>query len=90
MPHRILLHPVVTEKTLHFMEGEVHGTKLNSIVFIVKEGSTKPEIKKAFEDLFEVKVERVNIKHTRTGKQAIIKLTDDYSADDVGMRIGIF
>ncbi len=84
MPHTILLHPYVTEKTLNLME--VH----NSIMFIVKEGSTKPEVKKAFEELFEVKVERVNVKHTRFGKQAIIKLTKEYKADDVGMRIGIF
>ena len=84
MPHTILLHPYVTEKTLNLME--VH----NSIMFIVKEKATKPEVKKAFEELFEVKVERVNVKHTRYGKQAIIKLTKEYKADDVGMRIGIF
>ncbi|MBN1539817.1 MAG: 50S ribosomal protein L23 [Candidatus Thermoplasmatota archaeon] len=86
MPHTILLHPYVTEKTLNLMEKE----ELNSLVFIVKEGSTKPEIRKAFEDLFEVKVQSVNVKHTRFGKMAIIKLTGDYSAEDVGMRIGIF
>ena len=84
MPHTILLHPYVTEKTLNLMES------FNSIMFIVKEGATKHDIKKAFEELFEVQVESVNVKHTRYGKQAIIKLTKDYKADDVGMRIGIF
>ncbi len=84
MPHTILLHPYVTEKTLNLMESH------NSLMFIVKEGATKREVKKAFEDLFEVKVERVNIKHSRFGKQAIIKLTSEFKADDVGMRIGIF
>lgn len=84
MPHTILLHPYVTEKTLNLMENH------NALMFIVKEGSSKPQIKRAFEDLFEVKVDRVNIKHTRFGKQAIIKLAEGYSAEDIGMRIGIF
>lgn len=84
MPHTILLHPYVTEKTLNLMENH------NALMFIVKEGASKPQIKKAFEELFEVHVEKVNVKHTRFGKQAIIKLTKDYSAEDVGMRIGIF
>jgi large subunit ribosomal protein L23 len=84
MPHTILLHPYVTEKTLNLMENH------NALMFVVKEGASKPDIKKAFEELFEVKVEKVNVKHTRFGKQAIIKLTKDYSAEDVGMRIGIF
>lgn len=84
MPHTILLHPYVTEKTLNLMESH------NSIMFIVKEGANKQDVKKAFEELFEVKVESVNVKHSRYGKQAIIKLTKEYKADDVGMRIGIF
>ncbi len=84
MPHTILLHPYVTEKTLNLMENH------NSLMFIVKEGSNKIQIKRAFEELFEVKVEKVNVKHTRFGKQAIIKLTIDFSAEDIGMRIGIF
>ena len=84
MPHTILLHPYVTEKTLNLMENH------NSLMFIVKEGSNKIQIKRAFEKLFEVEVEKVNVKHTRFGKQAIIKLKPDYSAEDVGMRIGIF
>ena len=84
MPHTILLHPYVTEKTLNLMENH------NSLMFVVKEGSSKPQIRRAFEDLFEVKVKSVNVKHTRFGKQAIIKLAEGYSAEDIGMRIGIF
>ncbi|MFO8052113.1 MAG: 50S ribosomal protein L23 [Thermoplasmatota archaeon] len=84
MPHTILLHPYVTEKTLNLMENH------NSLMFVVKEGSSKPQIKRAFESLFEVEVDRVNIKHSRFGKQAIIKLAEGFSAEDIGMRIGIF
>jgi large subunit ribosomal protein L23 len=83
-PHSILLHPYVTEKTLNLMENH------NSLMFVVRTESNKDQIRRAFEKLFEVKVEKVNVKHTRFGKQAIIKLTDDYNAEDIGMRIGIF
>ena len=84
MPRNVLFHPYVTEKTMFQMEDE------NKLEFVVRKGATKEEIKSAFEEMFEVKVESVNTKNTRHGKRAIIKLTTDYSAEDVGMRIGIF
>jgi large subunit ribosomal protein L23 len=84
MPHNVLFHPYVTEKTMFQMEDD------NKLEFVVRQGSTKQEIKAAFEELFEVKVESVNTKNSRHGKRAVIKLTKDYSAEDVGMRIGIF
>ena len=83
-PYSTLLHPYVTEKTLNLMENH------NSLMFVVRGTATKGQIKRAFEELYEVKVERVNVKHSRFGKQAIIKLTKDYHAEDIGMRIGIF
>jgi len=83
-PHSVLLHPYVTEKTLNLME--VH----NSLVFAVREGSTKPQIKWAFEMMFEVKVDSIKVKHGKFGKHAIIKLGEGYNAEDIGMRIGIF
>ncbi|UCE37801.1 MAG: 50S ribosomal protein L23 [Thermoplasmata archaeon] len=84
MPHKVLFHPYVTEKTMFQMEDE------NKLEFVVRKGATKKEIKAAFEELFEVKVESIKTKNTRHGKRAVIKLTGDYSAEDVGMRIGIF
>lgn len=84
MPYKVLFHPYVTEKTMFQMED---GNKLE---FVVRREATKEEIKRAFEELFEVKVESVNTKITRHGKRAVIKLTPEYSAEDVGMRIGIF
>jgi large subunit ribosomal protein L23 len=62
----------------------------NSLMFIVRQDSEKGQIKRAFENLFEVEVDKVNVKHSRFGKQAIIKLNKDYNAEDIGMRIGIF
>lgn len=82
--HSVLIHPYVTEKTMFQMEDE------NKLEFVVRKDATKEEIKRAFEELFEVKVAQVNTKISRHGKRAVIKLMPDYSAEDVGMRIGIF
>lgn len=84
MPHKILFHPYVTEKTMFQMERE------NKLEFIVRREATKEEIKEAFEKLFEVKVKSVNTKITKIGKRAIIKLAEGYSAEEIGMRVGVF
>ena len=43
-----------------------------------------------FEERFDVKVEKVYTKISKSGKHAIIKLAEGYSAEEVGMRIGVF
>ena len=62
----------------------------NRLEFIVRRDANKKEIREAFERRYDVKVERVNTRIMKDGKHAIIKLTADYSAEEVGMRIGIF
>ena len=91
-PPEVLLHPYVTEKTLNFLEGTPaqKQTDGNRLEFIVRRTATKPEIKAAFETLFEVKVEKVNTYIHRDGKHAIIKLRKDFRAEDVAMRIGVY
>ncbi|HJN61463.1 MAG TPA: 50S ribosomal protein L23 [Alphaproteobacteria bacterium] len=49
----IILGPVVTEKS-------THGSEDGQVTFKVSLDATKPEIKKAVESLFEVKVKQVN------------------------------
>ncbi len=88
----ILLHPYVTEKTMNLMTGTPtqdykDGNKLE---FIVKRSATKAQIKEAFEKQFEVKVAKVWTKIDKEGKHAIVKLAEGYSAEDIGMRIGVF
>jgi large subunit ribosomal protein L23 len=83
-PFDVILYPYVTEKTMNLMEN------LNRLEFLVKRSSNKHQIKKAFEDLFEVKVAKINTRILKDGKHAIITLTKEYSAEDIGMRIGIF
>ena len=91
-PHEVLMHPYVTEKSLNMLSGtptqELRDG--NRIEFIVKKTATKHDVKRAFEKLFEVKVASVHTFIRKDGKHAIIKLKPEFSAEDIGMRIGVF
>ncbi len=91
-PHEVLLHPYVTEKSLNFLSGTpVQNLKDgNRIEFVVKRTATKHDIRKAFEQMFEVKVDNVRTFIRKDGKHAIVKLKPEFSAEDIGMRIGVF
>jgi large subunit ribosomal protein L23 len=52
--HQIILAPIVSEKSYH---GSVHG----KYTFKVHENAHKTQIRQAVEELFEVKVVRVNV-----------------------------
>jgi large subunit ribosomal protein L23 len=83
-PHQIVLRPLVTEKSYHQAETE----RFNSYAFEVNRLASKEQIKWAVEELFNVKVVRVNTANrrgkprrtrfrqgrTRTWKKAIVKL----------------
>mgnify|MGYP001199852766 FL=1 len=88
----ILIRPYVTEKSLNYMSGTaVQKYKDgNKIEFLVHRDASKGDVKTAFEERFEVKVERVWTRIQKDGKHAIIQLAEGYSAEDVGMRIGVF
>ncbi len=83
-PNEVILKPYVTEKTLLMIEKE------NKLTFIVAKNATKTQVKHAVENLFGVKVDRVNIVISKYGKKAIVKLKPEYSAEELGMRLGIF
>ncbi len=88
----VLLHPYVTEKTLNMLQGTPAQDLKdgNRLEFLVDRRASKLEIKKAFEEIFEVKVEHVNTFIRKDGKHAIIKLKPEFSAEEIGMRIGVF
>lgn len=92
MRKTIILHPYVTEKTMNAMSGTPNQDLRdgNRLEFVVRKDARKPDIKKAFEERFEAKVAKINIKLMKDGKHAIIKLKEGYSAEEIGMRIGIF
>lgn len=83
-PTKVIIKPYVTEKTLLLIEKE------NKLTFIVRKDATKTQIKHAVERLFNVEVEQINTHITKYGKKAIVKLKEGYSAEEVGMRLGIF
>ena len=83
-PHAVLLHPIVTEKTMRLMDEN------NCLEFLVRRTSSKQDIKKAVETLFSCQVATVNTRITREGKRAVVKFGGETSAEDIGMRIGVF
>ena len=91
-PHEILLHPYVTEKTLNMLQGTAAQDLKdgNRLEFLVRREATRTQVKTAFEDLFQAKVEKVNTFVRKDGKHAIIKLKPGFSAEEIGMRIGVF
>jgi large subunit ribosomal protein L23 len=83
-PYDIIFHPYVTEKTMNQME------KNNALEFVVKRTASKPQIKRAIEKMFEVKVKEVNTHIAKDGKHALVMFTAETKAEDIGMRIGVF
>jgi len=81
---KILKYPHLTEKSITLIE------RANTIVFVVDIKSRKPEIKSEFEEVFEVKVARVNTEVTPDGKKkAFIKLKPEFKASDVAVKLGV-
>ncbi len=83
-PYSIIKHPLATEKAVRLMESE------NKLIFVVELKSTKPEIKKALEEIFKVKVLKVNTLITSEGKKrAYVKLSQETPAIDIATQMGI-
>ena len=80
----IIIRPIITEKTMD-------GTTQKKYTFEVDKKSTKIDVKRAVEELFGVKVQKVNTLHvrgrmrrpgrfegyTRCWKKAVVTLTED-------------
>jgi large subunit ribosomal protein L23 len=63
----------------------------NEITFVVRRSANKAQIKKAFEELYEEKVAKVNTHITTKGvKVAYIKLVEEEMAEELAVRIGVF
>lgn len=83
-PHEVILYPLMTEITSRMIERE------NKVVFIVDRRATKVDIKRAVEELYQVKVKDVNTLITREGtKKAFVKLAPEYSATELAVKLGI-
>ena len=83
-PYKVILYPIMTEVTSRLIETE------NKLVFITDLKARKRDIRRAVEELYEVKVRDVNVLITRNGeKKAFVRLEPEYSATDVAIRLGI-
>lgn len=83
-PHKIILHPYITEKTMRGIETQ------NKLVFMIAQDANRTSVKDAVEELYEVEVDKVNIMITSDGKKkAYVKLKPEYSAEELAARIGI-
>ena len=85
-PYAIIIKPQLTEKSMNAIDQN------NELTFVVKRTANRSQIKSAFEELFAVKVERVNtqIRSTTGEKLAYIKLKAEHSAEDIAVKMGVF
>ena len=84
-PHQVILRPLVTEKGMH------RATRHNAYAFEVVVEATKADIRRAVEEMFNVKVDKVAVQNrigkmrrsrlrrttTKAWKKAIVKLKPD-------------
>lgn len=83
-PYDVILYPVMTEVASRLLEAE------NKLAFIVNLKASKTDVKRAVEELYEVKVEKVTVAITPKGeKKAFVKLHPNYKAADVAVKLGI-
>jgi large subunit ribosomal protein L23 len=83
-PWKVLMYPQLAEKSMNMVELE------NKLVFIVRPGASKEDIKEAVERNFDVRVVKVSTMITTKGqKKAFVKLHPDNSAADIASRMGM-
>jgi large subunit ribosomal protein L23 len=83
-PMQVVKFPLLSEDAVTLLEAE------NKITFIVDRRSDKHDIKRAIQELYEVRVEAVRTLITAEGeKKAFVKLTPDFKASDLAVRLGI-
>ncbi len=82
--HEVILYPLMTESASLMVE------KDNKLIFIVSLKAGKSDVKKAVEELYEVKVNKITMLITPQGKKkAFVKLTPEFKASDVAIKLGI-
>jgi large subunit ribosomal protein L23 len=81
----VIEYPWVTEKAMNQMDFD------NKLQFIVDLDASKPAIKEAIQNQFDIDVEKVNTQVTMKGKKkATVRLAEEDDAQEVASRIGVF
>ncbi len=73
-PHQVIIKPLVTEKGMH------RSTRCNAYAFEINRLATKSDVKRAVEELFEVKVLKVHTQN-RKGKPRRTKMRMGHTKD---------
>ena len=82
--NEVIFYPLMTESASLMVE------KDNKLIFIVSLKAGKSDVKKAVEELYEVKVAKITTLITPQGqKKAFVKLKPEYKASDVAIKLGI-
>jgi large subunit ribosomal protein L23 len=81
--HEVLNHLISTEKEIRLMESE------NKLLFSVSKRAKKQDIKKAVEQLFNVKVISVNTLLKGGKKKAYVRLAPESPAIDIATQMGM-
>ena len=82
--NEVIFFPSMTESASLMVERD------NKLIFIVNLKAGKSDVKRAVEELYEVKVSKVNLLITPQGeKKAFVKLTPEFKASDVAIKLGI-
>jgi large subunit ribosomal protein L23 len=83
-PSDVIFYPLMTESASLMVERD------NKLIFIVNLKAGKSDVKRAVEQLYEVKVDKITMLITPQGeKKAFVKLTPEYKASDVAIKLGI-
>lgn len=83
-PYEVIHYPLMTESASIMVEKE------NKLVFIVSLKASKTDVRKAVEELYEVKVKTVNTQITPQGeKKAFVMLQPEFKAADIAIKLGI-
>jgi large subunit ribosomal protein L23 len=82
--NEVISYPLMTESASLMVERD------NKLIFVVNLKAEKSDVKKAVEELYEVKVSKVNLLITPEGvKKAFVRLSPEFKASDVAIKLGI-
>ncbi|MCH7902127.1 50S ribosomal protein L23 [archaeon] len=80
----VIKYPLITEKAVNMIETQ------NKLVFVIDGNADKIMVKKAVENLYKVKVSKVNIlKDMKSRKRAIVTINKKFRADDIATKLGV-
>lgn len=80
----VIKYPLITEKAVNMIEAQ------NKLIFVIDGNATKDAVKKSIEDLYKVKVSKVNIiRDMKARKRAIVTIDKKFKADDIATKLGV-